>query len=100
MKFFANKKITQKIVITILLILSFNFIIPKPIHANIVEDAIETAGDLIGGFILNPFLSLLTSITDAAFNAVQDFMLGNDNKFFFMVSRDDTDQYYGLADRK
>lgn len=92
MKFFANKKNIQKIVIAILIILSFNFVVPKKVQA---LDAVGSVLGGIGGFIMDPFLALLTTIVDAAFNGIQDFMLGSDDHAFFMIDRDNESEYYG-----
>lgn len=95
MKFFANKKNIQKIVIMILLIMSFNFVVPKKVQA---VDAVGSVLGGIGSFIMDPFLALISVAIDAVFNGVQDFMMGSDGNIFFMIDRSEVDEYYAPED--
>lgn len=62
MKIFTNKKVIQKIVIAILIVLSFNFITPTFSMAN------------VGGALLDPIFDLLATIADAVVSGLQYFM--------------------------
>ena len=91
MKFFTNKKTIQKIIITLVLVISCNFILPTySVHAGIIGDIASG----IGGFVTDGFVSLIITVVDAAFNGVQNFMIGGDYHFSFMKDRDETSEYY------
>ena len=91
MKFFTNKKVIQKIIIALVLVISCNFIVPTYIvQANVLGDVASG----IGGFVTDAFVGLIVSIVDAAFNGVQNFMIGGDYHLSFMKDRDDVDEYY------
>lgn len=62
MKILTNKKTIQKIIIAIVIILSFNFIVPNYSQAS------------FGGVLLGPFIDLLAAIGDAVTSALQFFM--------------------------
>lgn len=62
MKIFTNKKIVQKIIIAILIVLSFNFVAPTYSQAN------------IGGTLAGPIIDLLAGIGDVVTSALQYFM--------------------------
>lgn len=95
MKFFTNKKVIQKIVIILLLVISCNLIIPtSTVHAGIFGEVVNA----IGGFIVPPVVTLITTIADAGLNGLQNFMIGNEAPDEFMVDRDDDDQYYAPTD--
>ena len=61
MKIFTNKNIVQKIIIAIVIVLSFNFIIPNYSQAD------------FGGVLLGPFIDLFAAIGDAVMSALQFF---------------------------
>ena len=88
MKVFNDKSKIQKITIVLVLVTCLNFMIPKPVSAD------------IGGFLLGPIMSLFTGVVDVVYNAVQSFMLGEDSmKLSFMVNPVDSDQFYGALDK-
>lgn len=77
MKFFTNKSTVQKIIIVLVLMILCNFIMPTySVHANVLTDAIGTVASGIGNFITEPLIGAIVSIIDAAFNGVQNFMIG------------------------
>lgn len=91
MKFFTNKKTVQKIIIMLVLVISCNFILPTySVHAGLIGDIASG----IGGFVTDGFVSLIITVVDAAFNGVQNFMIGGDYHFSFMKDRDAEDSYY------
>ena len=61
MKIFTNKKIVQKVIIAIVIVLSFNFIIPNYSQAD------------TGGVLLGPIVDLLSAIGDTVMSALQFF---------------------------
>lgn len=62
MKTFTNKKIVQKVIIAILIVLSFNFVAPTYSRAN------------FGGVLMGPVIDLFAGIGDAVMSALQFFM--------------------------
>ena len=62
MKIFTNKKIVQKIIIAILIVLSFNFITPTYSQAD------------VGGVLMGPIIDFISGIGDAILSALQFFM--------------------------
>lgn len=62
MKTFTNKNVIHKIVITILIVLSFNFIAPNYSQAG------------FGGVLMGPIIDLLSGIGDVVLSALQYFM--------------------------
>lgn len=62
MKIFTNKNVTQKVIITILIVLSFNFIVPSYSQAD------------FGGVLMGPVIDLLSGIGDVVLSALQYFM--------------------------
>lgn len=62
MKIFTNKKIVQKVIIAIVIVLSFNFIAPTYSQAD------------VGGILAGPIIDFVTMFFDAAMSAFQYFM--------------------------
>lgn len=62
MKKLTEKNVTQKIVITILIVLSFNFVVPTFSRAD------------FGGMLLSPVVSLIGTVCDAVVASLQFFM--------------------------
>lgn len=67
MKILNNKNLTQKIIIAIVIMISFNFIAPTYSRAD------------IGGVLLGPVIDLIAGIGDAVMALLQYFMDGGDN---------------------
>lgn len=91
MKFFTSKKTVQKIVIMLVLVISCNFIMP--IHKVRAVDVGEIMSE-VGGFAVDIFVGIGVTLIDAAFNGIQNFMIGGDYYYTFMYDRDDTNKYY------
>lgn len=72
MKKFTKKSILQKTIIVILMVLSFNFIVPAYSSA-----AINFS---VGGILANPLLDLLTTVVDAVESLLQAAMTGSMEK--------------------
>lgn len=83
MKIFTNKNIIQKMIIILVFLIMFNFTIPKPVNAG------------LGGFIMDPIISLVVTIVDAFYNGLQWMMTGQDANWTFMRDRSETSEYYG-----
>ena len=66
MKKLTEKNITQKIIISILIVLSFNFVVPTFSHAD------------FGGVLLGPIIDLFTGLFDAVISGFQYFMYDGD----------------------
>ena len=66
MKIFTNKKVVQKVIIAIIIVLSFNFIVPNFSQADVVGD--------VGGVLLGPIIDFIAGIGDAVLSALQYFM--------------------------
>ncbi len=66
MKIFTNKKIWQKIIILILIILFFQIFIPKPSHA------------IPGDVLLEPVTNLFANLGDGIMNIMQKTFMGMD----------------------
>ncbi len=62
MKIFTNKKIIQRIIIAVLIVLSFNFVVPTYSQAG------------FGGVLMGPFIDFFAGIGDAVMSALQFFM--------------------------
>ena len=65
MKFFANKNIFKKIVLTFVLLFSFSFVLPKPVQA-------------VGGEIMNPICDFIVGFGDGAMNVMHKAILRQD----------------------
>ncbi len=68
MKKFTKKSILQKTIIVILMVLSFNFIVPAYSSASV--------GSVVGGVLINPLLSLGTAVGDTVETLLQWTMTG------------------------
>ncbi len=68
MKKFTKKGILQKTIIVILMVLSFNFIVPAYSSASV--------GSVVGGVLINPLLSLGTAVGDTVETLLQWTMTG------------------------
>lgn len=66
MKIFTNKKIWQKIVIVLLIMLLFQIFIPKSSHA------------IVGDVLLEPITSLFANLGDGVMNVLQKTIMGMD----------------------
>lgn len=74
MKIFTNKSIWRKIVIALLIVLLFNIVVMKPIHAaDASNDVLEG-----GGKLLKPIFSLLVTIGDGVINVLHSSVMGVD----------------------
>lgn len=67
MNIFTNKSIWKKIVIAILIVLSFQILIVKPVHADVVE---------FGGKLMGPIMSLLVSLGDGIMDIIGRTIMG------------------------
>lgn len=74
MKFLTNRKVVQKILIALIMVILLSFSIPKPVNAD------------WGGTLASPFISLITAIADGIQHGVEWFMLGESSPF--MKNRD------------
>ena len=70
MKFFTNKKVTQKIIIALVTVIVMNFCIPIKAQANWFTDV---SGDLLQELVL-----LLDALGDIVMGALNKFMLGTE----------------------
>ena len=71
MKFFMNQSIWKKIVIVLLIVLLFNAVVMKPVHA--ADDVLEG-----GGKLLKPIFSLLVTIGDGIVNIFHSSIMNVD----------------------
>ena len=96
MKFFTNKKTVQKIIIALVLVILCNFIVPtyNVQAADLVGEAVGTVMSTAGGYVTDAIVALIITLLDAAFNGVQNFMIGGDYHLSFMHDRDKEDTYY------
>ncbi len=65
MENFTGKNIVQKILIVLVIVITFNFAIPKPVNA------------YVGGILMNPVVSLVTSLLDGIQRGLETFILGS-----------------------
>ena len=72
MKFFTNQSIWKKMVIILLIVLLFNALFVKPVHAS-SEDVLEG-----GGKLLKPIFSLLVTVGDGIINVLHSSIMGVD----------------------
>lgn len=68
MKLFTNKGIGKKIIIAILIILLFQVVMMKPVHADVVQ---------FGGKLLSPMMSLFVSLGDGLNDIISSSIMGN-----------------------
>ena len=82
MKFFTNKKVTQKIIIALVTVIVLNFCIPIKAQANWFTDV---SGDLLQELVL-----LLDALGDIVMGALNKFMLGTEKIYdSAMLENDD-----------
>ena len=67
MKIFTNKSIWKKLVIAVLIILSFQIVTMQPVQADVVE---------FGGKLMGPIMSLLVSIGDGINDTIGRTIMG------------------------
>lgn len=67
MKFFTSKETTKKIIIAILLVMSFNFMTPSISEAT------------IGGKLFKPISQFLCTVSDLVLRGLQLYFIGDDN---------------------
>lgn len=85
MKFFTNKQITKKIIIAILLVMSFNFISPT----------ISLAGaDEVGGALFKPISQLLCWVADLVIKGLQKYFTGVGDIKFGGISEIESDTFF------
>ncbi len=81
MRKFKNRHNIQKIIASIMLVVTVSFTIPKPVHAD---------DDGFGGKLLKPLVQLVASLGDVAVGLMNHFMLGTENLIdSVMLSRKD-----------
>lgn len=73
MKIFTNKSIGKKIVIAILIVLSFQIVMMKPVQADAVE---------FGGKLLSPIMSLLVGIGDGINDLISRTIMGYNSTLY------------------
>ena len=66
MKIFANKNIFKKLILAVLLLLSFSFVSPEPVQAG------------VGGELMEPICDFVIGIGDGIISALHKFILGQD----------------------
>lgn len=84
MKFFTNKKVWQKIVLVMLILLLMQFFIGKPAHA------------IDGDVLLEPITSLFANLGDGIMNIMQQTIMGMDSSGAW-VEKSDTSFWIKLA---
>lgn len=67
MNIFTNKSIWKKIVIALLIVLSFQIMVMPPVHADVVE---------FGGKLISPILSLVVSLSDGIMDVIGRTIMG------------------------
>lgn len=72
MKFFANKKFFQKIIIAILIVMSFSFIF---------SCNVEAKSDGMGGKLLKPIVSLLSALGDGIMDVIHNGLIHQDSAY-------------------
>ena len=81
MKFFTNKQMSKKIILAILLVMSFNFISPTVSQAD------------FGGALFKPISLLLCSLSDLVIKGLQKYFTGIENINFGGISEIESDFY-------
>lgn len=79
MKFFTNQSIWKKIVMTLLIVLLFNVVVMKPVHADSDSDVLEG-----GGKLLKPIFSLLVTVGDGIINVLHSSIMGVDESLILV----------------
>lgn len=82
MKFFTNKEITKKIIIAILLVMTFNFIIPITSHAD------------FGGALFKPISQLLCAVSDLVIKGLQKYFIGVDDIQWGGISEIESNSFF------
>jgi hypothetical protein len=82
MKFLNNKQTSKKIIIAILLVMSFNFISPSISHAS------------FGGKLFDPIAQLLCGIADVFIMTLQNIFMGDGAISYGGIDEIETDIYY------
>lgn len=90
MKIFTNKKIGKKILIAIVIVLLFQIVLTKPIHAE--TDTIEFGGKLMG-----PILSLLVTIGDGIMDIIGKTIMGASSSIYEIQMGSEFWQIVGTA---
>lgn len=80
MKIFTNQSIWRKIVIVLLIVLLFNTLMVKPVHADVLE---------FGGKLMSPILSLFVSLGDGIMDIIGRTIMGAYSSLY-EVDRDDS----------
>lgn len=87
MKLLTNKKFTQKIIITILTVITLNFCVPMRSYCTDWGD--------VGGKILKEVVQFVVAIGDVVEGALNNFMLGVEKIDYAMVSRESVEYNKG-----
>lgn len=93
MKFFTNKNLIQKMTIMLVILILFNFVAPKPVHADLSD-----IGEGLGGLIFDPIFFCITTVVDVIYDLAQNIMMGGDDNIVFMRGVSDTGTYYAQVD--
>ncbi len=67
MKIFTNKNIGKKLIIALLIVLAFQMIATKPVHADVVQ---------FGGKLMSPIMSLIVSLGDGLNDILSSAIMG------------------------
>ena len=92
MKIFYKKEVRQKIIITLVTVILFNFIVPmKRVEAD----------SILENILLEPITHFLASIADVVLNGLQYFLLeGSDQSLLWnlMYSKEEAPERLGVSD--
>lgn len=89
MKFFTNKKSTQKIIIALITVIMLNFCVPMRSYCT------SQWGD-VGGKLLKEVVQFVVAVGDVVVGALNHFMLGADGYDSAMINRENLE--YNLED--
>lgn len=73
MKIFTNRNIWKKLIIALLIILSFQIVTTKPVHADVVQ---------FGGKLMTPIMSLIVSLGDGINDILASAIMGVNTTIF------------------
>lgn len=73
MRIFTSKSIWKKVVIALLIVLLFQVVVMKPVHADVVE---------FGGKLMSPILSLLVSLGDGINDIIGRTVMGSQSTLY------------------
>lgn len=73
MNIINNKRIIQKIIIALIVVILFNFAIPVKVHASAIEDGVDT--------IFQPIMQLIARLGDVVVGIFHRFMLGTNDMY-------------------